>query len=530
VREYDTPIPTDGASGSESSARPRAAITTVALDRLARFLIAGCSNGAIRIYRWPLSGEYTEYLAHGGITPTSNATLPSTNASSGPSSAGIGAGAGAADSSGSTSDALTAACAVTAVAVSSDNRTLISTAEDGTLFVFQLSVSEIGANLMPASLSSSVGDSGSGLEAKLGGVDPNAQRLSTDTVLVAHEMVDETGHELRELRKMCEDMRSEMDYSLHLKDSEWQERLRQKREEASAEAAAEAARFEQLTRSLKETQRKLVREQDRVDVKHLEVMQRMEGAYETRLGRELERYDTLREEIGELEEQCELRVSGKQNAHEQALERLHRGANKTERDLRKQYEQLLEEAKYQDMVYRETLQQQEQEYESEVAKLIAAAEKELATERDKTSRLHAQVQRLNTQIVQHDKKMRELDAEITMTDEKITTQNQRNIEFDHQISEYTAEMEAQDQKLERAEKNVSDLNAKMSTLENFRFVLDQRVHELTAERAPLAEHTAGLDKKMYDAYDTLTEKYAEHKRGEERMEQTDKVRQTKTHQ
>ena len=81
---------------------------------------------------------------------------------------------------------------------------------------------------------------------------------------------------------MCGDMRSEMDYSLHLKDSEWQERLRQQREELQNEVAAEAVRYETLARSLKDTQRSLQREQDSIDVKHLEVMQRLEG---TRLGR-----------------------------------------------------------------------------------------------------------------------------------------------------------------------------------------------------------------------------------------------------
>ena len=95
-----------------------------------------------------------------------------------------------------------------------------------------------------AGASSSLGSlSGSGLEAQLGGFDPNAQRQNVGTVLVAQETVDEAAKELRELRKMCVDMRSEMDYSLHLKDHECQERVRQQRDEVQAEVAAEAARY-----------------------------------------------------------------------------------------------------------------------------------------------------------------------------------------------------------------------------------------------------------------------------------------------
>ena len=122
------------------------------------------------------------------------------------------------------------------------------------------------------------------------------------------------------------------------------------------------------------------------------------------------------------------------------------------------------------------------------------------------------------------KKSHELQSETETREGQIKTQQEQNEALAAEAKECSSQLDAQVSKLERAEKSVSELNAKMSTLENFRFVLDTRVHELTAERAPFTEHTASLDKKMYEIYDTLTEKYAEHKRGEEAMIRTDRVR------
>ena len=506
----------DGAGGASGggSAGEAVAVTTLTFDRYARFLIAGCSNGAIRVYRHPLSGEYVEYLAHGGAATGGGGGGGGASATATAAAGRGGGGTGAA----AQSVPACVACAVTAIHVAADNKTIISSAEDGTTIVFKLTTS--GASSSLGSLS------GSGLEAQLGGFDPNAQRQNVGTVLVAQETVDEAAKELRELRKMCVDMRSEMDYSLHLKDHECQERVRQQRDEVQAEVAAEAARYEALTRSQKDEQLTLRREKDQSDAKFLEVMQRLEGAFEGRHAHELERYDTLRHEITQLENHCEERVSGKQRAHEEALDRLRGGANKTERDLRKQYEQMLEEAKYQDMVYRETLQQQEHEYESEVAKLIASAEKELATERDKTSRLHAQIQRLNTHVVFINKKSRELEIETEARDGEIQTQLEQNEVIETDVKKCSSYLDAQVSKLEKAEKTVSELNAKTNTLENFRSVLDSRVAELTAERVPFTEQLGELDKKMYSIYDTLTEKFAEKKRSDEAMARTERRHKT----
>ena len=52
-----------------------------------------------------------------------------------------------------------------------------------------------------------------------------------------------------------------------------------------------------------------------------------------------------------------------------------------------QIERLLEEGKFNDSTYREVLDQQENEYESELKELITAAENEIHNERENTSKV-----------------------------------------------------------------------------------------------------------------------------------------------
>jgi hypothetical protein len=52
-----------------------------------------------------------------------------------------------------------------------------------------------------------------------------------------------------------------------------------------------------------------------------------------------------------------------------------------------QIERLIEEAKSNDNTYREVLDQQEGEYESELKELIAAAEHEILNERENTAKV-----------------------------------------------------------------------------------------------------------------------------------------------
>ena len=98
---------------------------------------------------------------------------------------------------------------------------------------------------------------------------------------------------------------------------------------------------------IKEDERKVAADSDAKALEQLRQMQAIETRYEDKLAVEMKRLDALETSIAAMQEDSEALADSSTLEHEEGLRRHSRGFLKLERELRRQYEQLVEESKYQ---------------------------------------------------------------------------------------------------------------------------------------------------------------------------------------
>ena len=139
-------------------------LTVMVLSTYNNCLFAGLDNGNLRVYEWPLNGNFVEYPSH--------------------------------------------KAAVTSLRMSPDETRLISAGEDGSLVIFGLQRVENSVELPFV------------LEAE------GAPMLNGEFFLVAQEELTDRQQEFNEMKKLYDDLKSDSDYNLKRKDTEWTEELK----------------------------------------------------------------------------------------------------------------------------------------------------------------------------------------------------------------------------------------------------------------------------------------------------------------
>jgi hypothetical protein len=238
----------------------------------------------------------------------------------------------------------------------------------------------------------------------------------------------------------------------------------------------------------------------------------LENQYEHKLALELERFDDLSEEIESIQQRCESLLQAQTIEHEVAIRVAEGRTKRVEKELRQQIERLYKDAKHNEQMFREVLDQQEHEYETELQQLMAAAQTELAIERECTAEARGLIQARNTKISQLDKRLNALKTASHARTVLLTAEKVRNAKLEATLRHFKRHMEERESTLEDKELSILNLRRKNVTLDNFRFVLDHRVQQLVEERGPITRHVEGLETHITAMYDELEADYYEKKK------------------
>lgn len=238
----------------------------------------------------------------------------------------------------------------------------------------------------------------------------------------------------------------------------------------------------------------------------------LENQYEHKLALELERFDDLSEEIESIQQRCESLLQAQTIEHEDAIRVAEGRTKRVEKELRQQIERLYKDAKHNEQMFREVLDQQEHEYETELQQLMAAAQAELAIERECTAEARGLIQARNTKISRLDKRLNALKTASHARTVLLTAEKVRNAKLEATLRHFKRHMEERESTLEDKELSIFNLRRKNVTLDNFRFVLDHRVQQLVEERGPITRHVEGLETHITAMYDELEADYYEKKK------------------
>lgn len=137
-------------------------------------------------------------------------------------------------------------------------------------------------------------------------------------------------------------------------------------------------------------------------------MQELKNDYNSKLAIEVKQVGMLEDKIKGLEEEYERASKEEKESHEKSLKVLEQNAEKKEKNLNAVICRLKEESKQSDAVFKEILNQQEEEYEMELLKQSTATESRLYEERCTTQKMRGVIQTVNSRYDQLNKKNNEL--------------------------------------------------------------------------------------------------------------------------
>ncbi|KAF0697626.1 Aste57867_11716 [Aphanomyces stellatus] len=387
---------------------------------------------------------------------------------------------------------------ITQLQLTDDDCYLISSSEDGCICIFH--VDENTGHLSDVDL-----------------VHRKLPMLMTDAVLVSREEIEDKNEQLTDLQQKYEQVKSDMDFSLHSKENEWIDRLRFLKEECEHSLVQERIRYEELEQRYQNSLRKHNDEFAQKESNHAKFSQELENRYEHKLAMEIARYDRLSEEMELTRQQCATLIEAQDKQQKVVLENERRAANTRAKEQVELIKRVKEDLTYNHVKFEEILSQQEEDYEFQIQKLKQEYEAQLTVERQNTAIKETQITGKNSKIDSLKKKIQELKANASARDILLSTEKAKTVKLEAALANYEKHIEGLQESIDDKEKTVQGLKSTNRVLESFRFVLDNRVEELQSEKSPMQKLIAGLESHIHDVQEEMVEEFHQKDLAEETL-------------
>ncbi|ETV84805.1 hypothetical protein H257_03896 [Aphanomyces astaci] len=386
---------------------------------------------------------------------------------------------------------------ITQLCLTDDDRYLISSSDDGCVSIFR------------------VDDNSGYLDVDL--VHRKLPAMTTDAVLVSREEIEDKNEQLTDLQQKYEQVKSDMDFSLHSKENEWIDRLRFLKEECERSLVQERIRYEELEQRYQNSLRKHSDEVAQKESNHATFSQELENRYEHKLAMEIARYDRLSEEMETTRQQCAMLIEAQDKQQKVVLENERRAANSRAKEQVELIKRVKEDLTYNHVKFEEILSQQEEDYEFQIQKLKQEYEGQLTVERQNTAIKETQITGKNSKIDSLKKKIQELKANASARDILLSTEKAKTVKLETALANYERHFDGLQGSIDEKEKAVQGLKASNRVLESFRFVLDHRVEELQSEKSPMQKLISGLESHIHDVQEEMVDQFHQKDLAEETL-------------
>merc|ERR1712070_380947 len=218
----------------------------------------------------------------------------------------------------------------------------------------------------------------------------------------------------------------------------------------------------------------------------------LQDQYDDRISKEYEKQSRLLGELKDLRERHEVVIRDIEQKHEEQLNELRKKQEKDMREWRTSYDQVCNLLKSDGLKFEEALQQQENEYEEQIAEMMEHKRVALSVESEKSTTALKDGVSMKQTINMLQKQSKEKD-EILLKVQEDCANLRRELADSQKINE---EVKNQLQEAKRGllvkDDNLRKLREQMKHLESFRFVLFHKVRALEDERDPLEEQVDAL--------------------------------------
>ena len=430
------------------------AVTCVCLSHDRKNLYAGTSKGTVRVYAWPPVGA-----AAGGVYV----------------------------------EAQVHSSPVVALRETAVHNTLISAAEDGSIFVI-----DIRKVFLEGAHDADTNDAFSG---------GPKHTYNSDVVMISQENLDEHVQAMVNMQKALVETNHNHVTQAAKKQVEFKDEMTKLVTINESTIQAERAKLETTRSELDKRCKDLQATLEHKETENAKIKVEIENRYEHKLADQMDRYDRMSEEMELLRQKCEGLILSEREMMTKQLNELKNEAKFREKKLRTEHRRVTEDRISDESAFKEILGQQEEEYEDELKMLIGAAESELTSERETIVKLRTLVQTKNTKLDQLKKKLLELSTASRARLALLNNEKKDRQKLMEIIDHYKLNLREREDALAEKENVILELRNKTRTLENFRFVLDHRLQQLGAERGPIAAHIEGLERHITTMYEELVEEF-----------------------
>eukprot|EP01138_Halocafeteria_seosinensis_P003456 gb/GECG01003532.1/.p1 GENE.gb/GECG01003532.1/~~gb/GECG01003532.1/.p1 ORF type:complete len:1206 (+),score=233.77 gb/GECG01003532.1/:1-3618(+) len=318
----------------------------------------------------------------------------------------------------------------------------------------------------------------------------------SDEVLVTRSDLEDMASAIAELEETQEEMQSNNEYALRMKEIAFQEDMKKLTERYSAELEQEKQQYELLQEEKMDLEREFGESISALQVSHRSEKQKREGLYQEKIMEEVERYQQKENECQKALEDHRARKQELIDAHERNM------ANK-----REFYEQQLKEARErrQEMAddkkgtlrdWEETRNQMEQDLDEQTNNMRKSYESRLEEQKQLILKCKSE-----NGIMK--KKFASLQKDIEDQQEEVQSLEENKYKLDQQISSLGKEIEVlntmikeKDASIGEKEKRIYELKKKNQELEKFKFVLDYKIRELKRQIEPRENEIANMKQQI----------------------------------
>ena len=452
-------------------------------------LIAGTDNGVVRSFAFPLTGVVKDYQCHSRC--------------------------------------------VTRLAVSHDDRFVVSTSEDGSIALFNakpnaaansnaitssstaaMDASSTATAAAPAALSSTEPSSLLTLPIPLSSSAALASPDSvvwSDDVLVSRASLDEASHLLVELRSRVDELSASNDYQLRLHEMNYSEKVKEMGEKYGLQLEHDRSRVELMVDEKQEMEAECNEKLRQMKDAQTAKLQQEDRGHQQTLMQQIADYASRQEQMEEQQRSTAAQLQALEEQHRLAMERL-------SEDWQVRVQQAMERLAVQRRAvervrveYSETKSQTCSDQDAELEAIKAGYSQRLLVERDSLLRFKGEVGIMKKKLSALHKDIEEQKELLKQSTDKEEQLTHSIHQVDSRIAQQRASMREKDRMIGESERAIAELKKDNGELEKFKFVLDYQIKQLKRQIEPREAEIAQLKTDMSRIDSTLERDHSHNK-------------------
>ena len=314
----------------------------------------------------------------------------------------------------------------------------------------------------------------------------------SDEVLVTRSDLEDMAASIAELEEAQEELRSNNDYALRMREIAFQEDMKKITERYTSELEQERQQFELLAEEKLDLEREFGERIAAMEVAHRSECQKREGAYQEQIMDEVDRYQQLEAECRSATEAHRQRKVHVLTTHATTLEDLRSALEKELSDARETRMELQRTKEGTQQDWGETKKQMQEDLDEETENMKRLYEEKLTAQ-------HNLILRCKSEHGIMSKKFATLKSDIEKQQEEIKSLEENKLSLDMRIAGFGKEIQVLKNMISEKEAHITDkerqiyeLKKRNQELEKFKFVLDYKIRELKRQIEPRESEIAAM--------------------------------------